>query len=90
MKILRISKIFEKKNEFENFLKIFFSGFSLLGQETLDMGVFIYLMGSPDYKDLKKYGWMTFKKTEMAKTLRNGLSMFDTNSLNHNRSDFAI
>jgi hypothetical protein len=32
-----------------------FSGFSLLGQETLDMGVFIYLLGSPDCKDLKKY-----------------------------------
>ena len=33
-----------------------FLGFSLLhGQETLDMGVFLYLMGSPDCKDLKKY-----------------------------------
>ena len=28
--------------------------------------------------------WMTFKKAEMAKTLRNGLSMIETNPLNHN------
>jgi hypothetical protein len=50
MKILKkkISKNLKKKIEK-------FSGFSLLGQETLDMGVFIYLMGSPDCKDLKKY-----------------------------------
>ena len=34
--------------------------------------------------------WMTFKKTEMAKTLRNGLSMIETNLLNHNWLDFAI
>ena len=34
--------------------------------------------------------WMTFKKAEMAKTLRNGLSMIETNPLNHNWSDFAI
>ena len=27
--------------------------------------------------------WMTFKKTEMAKTLRNGLSMSKTDHLNH-------
>ena len=70
------------------------------------MGVFIYLMGSPDCKDLKKYmwegcfpgyqklgvlgAWMTFKKAEMAKTLRNGLSMIETNNLNHNWLDFAI
>ena len=50
-------KKFGKRNIFENFLKNFFSEFSLLGQETLDMGVFIYLMGSPDCKDLKKYMW---------------------------------
>ena len=42
---------------FLNFSKNIFSGFSLLGQETLDMGVFIYLMGSPDCEDLKKYMW---------------------------------
>ena len=69
------------------------------------MGVFIYLMGSPDCKDLKKYmwegyfraeiphllgAWMTFKKAEIAKTLRNGLSMIETNPLNHNWLDFAI
>ena len=34
--------------------------------------------------------WMTFKKAEMAKTLRNVLSMIKTNSLNHNLSYFAI
>ena len=34
--------------------------------------------------------WMTFKKAEMAKTLRNGLSMIETNSLNLNWSDFVI
>ena len=34
--------------------------------------------------------WMTFKKAEMAKTLRNGLSMIETNPLNHNLSDFEI
>ena len=33
---------------------------------------------------------MTFKKTEMAKTLRNGLSMIEMNPLNHNWSDFVI
>ena len=67
------------------------------------MRVFIYLMGSPDCKDLKNIcgkvtfevpeippvlgvlgAWMNFKKAEMAKTLRNGLSMIKTNSLNHN------
>ena len=34
--------------------------------------------------------WMTFKKAEMAKTLRNGLSMIETNTLNHKWLDFAI
>ena len=33
---------------------------------------------------------MTFKKAEMAKTLRNGLSMIETNPLSHNWLDFAI
>jgi hypothetical protein len=33
---------------------------------------------------------MTFKKAEMAKTLGNGLSMIETNPLNHNWLDFAI
>ena len=33
---------------------------------------------------------MTFKKAEMAKTLRNGLSMIETNPLNHNWSHFVI
>ena len=33
---------------------------------------------------------MTFKKAEMAKTLKNGLSMIETNSLNHNWSHFVI
>ena len=34
--------------------------------------------------------WMTFKKAEMAKTLENGLSMIETNPLNHNWSHFMI
>ena len=34
--------------------------------------------------------WMTFKKAEMSKTLKNGLGMIETNPLNHNWSDFAI
>ena len=34
--------------------------------------------------------WMTLKKAEMAKTLKNGLSMIKTNPLNHNWSHFAI
>ena len=33
---------------------------------------------------------MTFKKAEMAKPLRNALSMIETNLLNHNWLDFAI
>ena len=48
-------KVFQKISKKKK-LK-FFLGFSLLGQETLDMGVFIYLMGSPDCEDLKKYMW---------------------------------
>ena len=32
---------------------------------------------------------MTFKKAEMAKTLRNGLSMIEMNPFNHNWSDFV-
>ena len=61
MKILKkkFQKIW-KKQFFENFLKKKFSGFSLLGQETLNMGVCIYLMGSPDCEDLKKYMWESY------------------------------
>ena len=104
----KIQKNFEKltKNFFLKFLKFFFSGFSLLGQESLDIGMLIYLMGNPDCKDLKKYMWevyfrgtwnwgvwgvwMTFKRAVMAKTLKNGLCMIETNPLNHNWSDFVI
>ena len=32
---------------------------------------------------------MTFKKAEMEKTLRNGLSLSKTDPLNHKRLDFA-
>ena len=43
------------------------------------------------YFKLKFFGvWMTFKKVEMAKTLKNGLSMIEANLLNHNWLDFAI
>ena len=34
--------------------------------------------------------WMTFKKPEMDKTLRNGLSMIETEPLNHKWLDFVI
>ena len=34
--------------------------------------------------------WMTFKKAEMAKTLKNGLIMIEINPLNHNWSHFVI
>jgi hypothetical protein len=34
--------------------------------------------------------WMTFKKAEMAKTLRKGLSIIEMNPLNPNWSDFSI
>ena len=54
-----------KKKFFEHFSKKNFSGFSLLGQETLDMRVFIYLIGSPNSKDLKKYMWVIFGVPEM-------------------------
>ena len=56
---------------------------------TPDMGVFIRSMGSLNCEDMKKYmwegyflgtlfwggfgAWMTFKKVEMAKTLRTGM-----------------
>ena len=33
---------------------------------------------------------MTFKKAEMAKTLRSGFSMSETDPLNHNLLNFAI
>ena len=34
--------------------------------------------------------WMTFRKTEMAKTLSNGLNMSEMEPLNYKRLDFAI
>ena len=34
--------------------------------------------------------WMTFIKAEMAKTLKNGLNMIETNHFNHSWLDFAI
>ena len=34
--------------------------------------------------------WMTFKKPEMDKTLKNGLSMIETDPLNHKWLDFVI
>ena len=79
-----------------------FSGFSSFGQLTLDMGVFIRSMGSPDCKDkapdstlfwgvLRGLGaWITFKKAEMDKTLWNGLSISETDLLNQKWLDFAI
>jgi hypothetical protein len=89
-----------------------FSGFLSLGQLTLDMGVFIWSMGSPNCKDieiamgegffeapdstlfwvvLRGLGaWMTLKKFEMDKTLRNASSITETDLLNHKWLDFAI
>ena len=69
------------------------------------MGVFIRSMGSPDYEDMKKYMgrlfsrypllgvlgvWMTFKKAEMEKTLRNGLNLSEMDPINNKWLDFAI
>ena len=78
---------FTAQNRAQN-LKAWFSGFSTFRQLTLDMGVLIRSMGSPDCEDIKiAFGgfgtWMTFKKPEMDKTLKNGLSMNETDSLNH-------
>ena len=36
------------------------------------------------------WAWMTFKKAEIAKTLRNGLSEIETIPLKHKWLDFAI
>ena len=57
-------------------------------------------MGSPDCEDIKIAKWeVNFRGTsfwgfggvdEMAKTLRNGLSMSVTDPLNHKWLDFAI
>ena len=45
----------------------------------------------PGYLKLGVLGvWVTFKKAEMAKTLRNGLSMIKINPLNHHWRDFVI
>ena len=89
---------------FKIFSKIFFSEFSLLGQETYG-GVYIPY-GKSRLRGFEKIyvgrlfsgylklgvggAWMTFKKAEMAKTLRNVLSMIEKNPLNHNWSDFMI
>ena len=70
------------------------------------MGVFMRFMESPDCEDIKiamwevnfrgtpSFGilvaWMTFKKAEMAKTLKNGLSMSKTDPLIHKWLDFEI
>ena len=69
------------------------------------MRVFIRSMGSLDFQDMKKFCekvifWapsfggfgarMRYKKAEMAKTLRNGLSIIETNPLKNNGSDFVI
>ena len=50
------------------------------------------IFGVPEIPSLLGFlgAWMTFKKAEMAKTLRNGLSMIETNPLNHNWSHFII
>ena len=49
-------------------------------------------MGVPEIPPLLGVlgAWMTFKKAEMAKTLKNELIMIETNPLNHNSSHFVI
>ena len=69
------------------------------------MGLFIRSMGTPVCKDIKiamgevhfrsiflgGFGaWMTFKKAEIEKILRNGLNMSETDPLNYKRLDFTI
>ena len=48
--------------------------------------------GAPEIPTLLEVfgAWLTFKKAEMAKTLRNGLGMIEMNPLNHKWLDFAI
>ena len=54
------------------------------------MGRFIF--GVPEIPPLVGVleAWVTFKKTEMAKNLRIGLSMIEANNLNHNWLNFVI
>ena len=98
LKVIYFEK--KKKKKIWNFIEIFFSEFSLLGQEILDMGVFMEVSIVRIWKHICRkiiFGvpavlgaWMTFNKAEIAKTLRNGLSMIETNSLNHYWLDFVI
>ena len=60
-----------------------------------DLKIYIWgkvIFGVPEMPPLLGVlgAWMTFKKAEMAKTLRNGLSMIETNPLNHIWSDLVI
>ena len=85
----KISKKFEKNF----FLKIFRQNFG--SPECKDLKKYIcgkVIFGVPEIPPLLgDWGaWMTFKKAKMAKSLRNGLSMIETNPLNHNWSDFGI
>ena len=67
------------------------------------MGVFIRSIESPDCEDMENIcgkvifrvpsfgvlgAWMTFKKAEMEKTLRNGLSLSETDPLNQKKVGF--
>ena len=57
-------------------------GFEKINVGRLFSGYLKYLLSS--------VAWMSSKKAEVAKTLRNGLSMIEMNPLNHNWSDFVI
>ena len=48
--------------------------------------------GAPEIPTLLEVlgAWMTFKKAEMAKTLKNGSSMIETNLLNHNCDSVGV
>ena len=63
-------------------------GFEKIYVGRLFFGYLIYPLFSGFLGFLR--AWMTFKKADMAKTLKNRLSMIKTNPLNHKWLDFAI
>ena len=97
-------KFFEKFQK-KIFLKFFFQDFHYLDKKPLTWGVYIPF-GKSQFQGFEKMyvgslfsgylklgvlgAWMTFKKAETAKTLRNVLSMIKMNPLNHNWLDFVI
>ena len=101
MKILRIffSKIFEKQIFLKKFWKKFSQDFHYLDKKPLTWGCLFTLWEVPIARIWKNICGKVifgapeiggFKKAEMAKTLRNGLSMIEMNSLNHNLSESGL